>query len=149
MTTVDEWAPYRTAHLGFGDPECFSLSVDRPWTTEDLDQLRSLGLDGPFAVVTAHHPHERRLDAAENDRRHDALLAEVRRLRLHSVPCRGRSPDASHREEGVAIACSLSIAVSIARRFEQSAIYWWDGSSLWIEPVISTRSPERLPRSPR
>jgi len=149
MTTVDEWAPYRTAHLGFGDPESLSLAVDRPWTAGDLDQLRSLGLDGPFAVVTAHHPHERRLDAAENDRRHEALLAETRRHRLIAVACTGRSPDSKHQEEGVAIACPLSIAASIARKFEQSAIYWWDGSSLWIEPVLSPRVRERLPTSTR
>ena len=138
-----DWPHYRETVLHFGDPVVWSVHVAR-LALEATVWLPALGLDAPFAVVTAFHPYPRRLDAAENLVRHERLRQAIAQLEVHATPCDGSSLDGSHREAGFAIVCARDEAKTLANRFDQAAFYWWDGASLWIEPTHAESMPERL-----
>lgn len=138
-----DWPHYRETVLHFGDPVEWSVPVAR-LAIEAAVRLPSLGLDAPFAVVTAFHPYPRRLDAAENLLRHERLRQVIAQLDVHATPCAGSSLDGSHREEGFAIVCTQDEAKALASQFDQAAFYWWDGASLWIEPTHAESRSERL-----
>ncbi len=72
------------------------------------------------------------------------LADEIARRKWVHVPCTGRSPDGSHEEPGLAVACGRREAISLARRFGQAALYWWDGEALWIEPALASTPREQL-----
>ena len=55
------------------------------------------------------------------------------------------SPDKSHCECSVAIVTSLPDLIDIAKRWEQIAIFWFDGGSFWIYGGISEADPIKLP----
>lgn len=55
------------------------------------------------------------------------------------------SPDGSHREMSVAIALDLQSLVDLATRYQQLAIFWFDGAAFWIVPVRSSKTKVRLP----
>jgi hypothetical protein len=139
----DDWPHYREAVLHFGDPVVWSVHV-RQLAIGGAVRLRALGLGAPFAVVTAFHPHPERLDHDENLARHAALRRAIARRGLTAVPCAGSSLDGSHREEGLAIACERGDAKELAAEFGQAAFYWWDGMSLWIEPIGLGSTGERI-----
>jgi hypothetical protein len=45
----------------------------------------------------------------------------------------------------VALVGSKSRAIEIAKRWEQIAIFWFDGHSFWIYGAISDAEPIKLP----
>jgi len=140
----DPWAPYRTAVLHFGSPPSCTLEVTSSVPDATLKHWQKMGLDAAFAVITAHHPFPDKLPEAENEARHRELADEIARRRWVHVPCTGRSPDGSHEEPGLAVACGRREAISLARRFGQAALYWWDGEALWIEPALASTPREQL-----
>lgn len=108
-------------------------------------RLRRLGLGQSWAVVTAYNPRGRHRDAVANAAGHARLERAVRNLGVAFVRADGRSPDASHREVGLALALSQSDAVALAARFGQSAIFWFDGTAFWLMPVEGSADSVRLP----
>lgn len=138
------WDAYRNTVLHFGDPAAWSIRGRDLMRPEAIARLGALGLEGPFAVITAFDPHPDRLGAAENLARHGELARAIRSAGHRHLACAGASPDGSHREEGFAVRCSLAEAIVLADRFGQAAIYWWDGRVLWIEPVRSPWPRERV-----
>jgi hypothetical protein len=106
--------------------------------------LRALGLGPAWAVVTAHNPG-RILAAEENARRERELADAVRALGVPTLRADGVSPDGGHREPGVAVALGQVEAVELARRFGQSAIFWFDGEGFWLVPALVGDAPIGLP----
>jgi len=141
---TDPWAPYRAAVLEFGTPPSCEIEVSAPVPEATRKHWSKLGLDAAFAVITAHHPFPDKLPEAENESRHRELAEEVARRKWVHVPCTGRSPDGGHEEPGLAVACGRREAISLARRFGQAALYWWDGEALWIEPALASTPREQL-----
>jgi hypothetical protein len=47
------------------------------------------------------------------------------------------SPDKSHCECSVAIKGDPERALDLARRWNQIAIFWWDGNQFWLKGAIS------------
>ncbi len=139
----DDWPHYRETVLHFGDPVVWSVHV-RQLELEASQRLRALGLEAAFAVVTAFHPYPERLGHDDNLARHAALRQAIARRGLTAVPCAGSSLDGSHREEGFAIVCQRDEAKTLAAEFGQAAFYWWDGMSLWIEPIGLQSTGERI-----
>jgi hypothetical protein len=96
-------------------------------------------------VITADNPRGERLDPRDNAAPQQRLASSLRR-------CDGCCPDAIHRERGFAAVLPLEQAMALAAEFGQSAIYWFDGESIWLVPVLEAAMPERLggtsPRSP-
>jgi hypothetical protein len=86
----------------------------------------SFPLAGSASFVTAHNPGGPLIDAAENDRRHRALLEDVAQHGWHWLPAVGGDPAGSHTEDGVLLLdADPADALSLAARFDQDAIYVW------------------------
>lgn len=112
------------------------------------DALRAHGLDRAFAVITADNPRGERHDERGNDEAWRSLAKSIHRLAAAAVPCDGCCPAAIHRERGFAAVLPLPEAIALAASFGQSAIYWFDGTSLWLEPVLEPARRERLGGTP-
>jgi len=55
------------------------------------------------------------------------------------------SPDRSHCECSVALKGTLDRVIDMAKRWEQLAIFWFDGSGFWIYGAIEPIRPIKLP----
>jgi hypothetical protein len=122
------------------------LRVDLRCAVEPLlaQLLRALGLGAAWAFVTAYNPG-RILTPEENAQRERELADAVRALGVPSLRADGVPPVAGHREPGVAIALPQEEAVELARRFGQSAIFWFDGQRFWLVPALVGDAPIGLP----
>lgn len=94
--------------------------------------LAAIGLGAPFGVLTAFNPRGIELDEADNSRRASELETELVSLGLEFVKVDCCSPDRSHCECGVAVIAPRDQVLEVARRWEQIAIFWWDGAMVWI-----------------
>jgi hypothetical protein len=107
-----------------------------------------LPFDGsPFGVITACNPLGRVLSERENADRDAALHRRLDQLSYAYVRATGRSPDASHAERGFAVAAPREVLLALAEEFDQLAIFWFDGSSMWIWPVDGPAIALPSPRS--
>ena len=107
--------------------------------------LRALGFGEPFAVLTSFNPRGENLDAGENARRFDELESELGVSGVAYTILDACSPDMSHCERSVAVKTDVVSARRIAARWEQLAIFWWDGREFWIYGAESSVEPVRLP----
>lgn len=146
MTEIDErWSSYPETVLYFaGDPEVMvDLRVElSPAVRRGLG---ALGLDGQFAVLTAFNPRGVDIGSEENDRRMKELEAELSSSGDSFVRVDACSPDRSHCECSVAMSADFDRAIDIAKRWEQIAIFWFDGQSFWIYGAIESIEPVKLP----
>jgi len=144
----EKWGSYPETVLIFaGEPEVMvDLREEVPQATRK--GLASLGLDGPFSVLTAFNPRGVNIGAEENARRMEELESELRSSGDHFVRLDACSPDKSHCECSVALKGSPDRALDMASRWEQIAIFWWDGSRFWIIGAISDGAPFPLPVEP-
>ena len=146
---TDRWGSYPETVLIFaGDPEVL-LDLREPVPPATRKALAALGLAESFGIVTAFNPRGKDLPADENARRARALESELRGAGDDFVRVDACSPDRSHRESSVALKVSRDRAIDLARRWEQIAIFWWDGSRFSIEGAISDDDAMMLPRRPR
>ena len=116
-------------------------------TQRERDSLRAMGMQTSFAVVTACNPMGRNVSDAENERMSGLLEAELGSSGERFVRVDACSPDKSHCESSMAVQTSLERAVEIAKRYDQVAIFWFDGAEFWIEPVLGPVPRMRLPVS--
>jgi len=118
--------------------------------------LAAVGLDRPFAVLTAENPLGRNAEdagdpAAEaardaaNDRRLAALVARFGGEGVPFVRVDGVAPDGSYRERCLAALLARDAAVAIARELGQLALFWFDGAAFWLVPAAADEAPRRLP----
>lgn len=108
-------------------------------------RLRGMGLGERWAVITAYNPRGETRDDAGNLARHEKLEEALHGTGVAFVRADGRSPDASHREIGFAVALPQPDAIALAARFGQSAIFWFDGEAFWLVPAAAATGPVRLP----
>ncbi len=106
------------------------------------DALAAMGLEGEFGVLTAFNPRGIDLPADENTRRMSQLESELTSLGDEFVRVDACSPDRLHCECSVALKGDRDRAIDIAKRWEQLAIFWWDGSRFWIHGAITPGSLE-------
>jgi len=106
--------------------------------------LAALGLN-QFAVLTAFNPRGVDIGEDENNRRMKELEAELTSSGDSFVRVDACSPDRSHCECSVALSAEFDRAIDIAKRWEQIAIFWFDGQSFWIYGAIEPIEPVRLP----
>jgi hypothetical protein len=140
---VDErWSRYPETVLHFPD-----VMVDLRVELEQpvMDGLVALGLDRNFGVLTAYNPRGVDTRPDENERRMKELRAELTSSGEFFVELDACSPDKSHCECSVALIAPLERVIEIAKRFEQVAIFWFDGASFWIYGAISEADPIKLP----
>lgn len=136
----ERWSSYPETVLIFaGETEVYVDLRERvPPPTRDA--LIAMGLDGGFGVLTAFNPRGVDLPADENTRRMNALESELTSSGDEFVRVDACSPDRSHCECSVALKGDRQRAIDIARRWEQIAIFWWDGSTFWIYGAITPGS---------
>lgn len=147
------WAafPETRLELGPGVPQAPELRIDlREAPGPALRHaLRRVGLAGEFAVVTPCNPHGRRLDPSANAERFERMRLELERDGVRWLRADGVAADGRHREPGFAVQLAREAAAALAVRWEQLALFWFDGESFWILPAMSDHPPVRLPLSDR
>jgi hypothetical protein len=109
--------------------------------------LRDL-FGGPFAIVTAYNPRGAIATEVENTRCTRRLAEELRQLTETLLPADGRSPGAGHRERGFAVPLELEEAVRLAIRYEQEALFWFDGESFQLVGALQGGEMVSLPVAP-
>jgi len=140
------WARYPDTVLEIYRDGTVRIDLRERLDPDDCRRLRDLGLGATFAVVTAANPRGLALGEAENHVRAELLDTEVVARGVRFLRADGVSPDGAHREVGVAVAMPLQAACELAARYEQSALFWFDGERFWIIPVLETsRAPVALP----
>lgn len=113
----------------------------------DLDDIRALGIGDSFAVITAYNPHGGDIDEDDNERRQTQLLSEIAGLGVPYLRVAGRSPDGEHCEDSVAVAMPFETARTLAARFGQTAIYWFDGDRFVLRGAAASFPDVDLPAS--
>ncbi|CAN5339869.1 hypothetical protein BH23GEM2_BH23GEM2_26370 [soil metagenome] len=147
-----DWSRYPNTVLAFeaagagADEVCVDLR--RPLDEAALRALTRLGLDDPFAVITAHDPHGENFDGEQNEKRAAGLEETLRSQGLVFHQVNACSPDAEHCEASVAVKMPLAAARQLAHDYGQVAFFWFDGQRFWIAGGIVETDPIALPRVP-
>jgi hypothetical protein len=143
---VDErWSSYPETVLYFEGEAPVMVDLRVEVSSAVRNGLRALGLDSEFAALTAFNPRGVDISDEENQRRMSELEAELTSVGESFVRIDACSPDRSHCECSVALNVSRERAIDIARRWEQVAIFWFDGGSFWIYGAIDPIDPLKLP----
>ena len=142
-----DWPKYPETVLQFSTSPPIEIDLRRPVIPEAIAQLRKMGLDSPFAIMTAYDPRGQDLSADENETRRKKLndRLSANGYRFVQVDC--CSPDLAHCECSVAVAMPQDAALDLARELEQVAIFWFDGERFWILGAIVDTDALALPRS--
>lgn len=156
----DPWAVYPNTVLEIapspGTPgHPVRIDLRRAVGARDREALAAVGLDRPFAVMTAENPcgkveaepggtsaHDTRANGPDRQYEFEQSLAEegVRFCRV-----RAHSPDGAHEERSVAVAEPRATAIRRAHELRQLAIFWFDGEAFWLVPVQIEKQEVRLP----
>jgi hypothetical protein len=155
---IDEkWARYPQTVLEFAPPDRLRIDLRQPLGAPERAILKTLGLDRPFAVITAENPMGQNAEdkptaeqEAATERRNAArraeLEAELKKSGAEFQPCDGVAADGDYREHGVAVHLPRDQAVMLARRFGQLAIFWFDGRAFSLVGAVARKPSEKLPR---
>ena len=120
------------------------VDLSRPIDVRALALFAGAGLAGTFGILTPENPLGRPATPASNAERRACLRAYLEGMRMTAVRIDGLSPDRRHREIGVAIRRPMAEVVELARRWDQSAIYWFDGRAMWVVGALTVSPPIRL-----
>lgn len=139
------WSRYPETILKFATDPAIDVDLRAPVSPPTRDALRAIGLGRQFAVLTAYNPRGENVSSNLNHDRSKELEAELRSIGEKFVRVDACSPDESHCECGVAVSSTWDRAIATAKRFEQVAIFWFDGSQFWIVGVVTPAQPMKLP----
>lgn len=135
------WASYARTILEFQGAGRPQVGLARPIDGCARATFLASGLTGCFGLVTPENPRGMHTDAAANTERWRRFRSG---LPNDTVQVDGLDPDSPHRERGVALAWPLSQVIPLARRWEQSAIYWFDGHAMWVIGALTRTAPWQL-----
>ena len=136
------FAEYQETVLVFRD---LVIDLREPVSSEARAALRTLGLARPFGIFTSFNPRGSNLPEEENAERLKQLEQDLAEAGLDFVKVDGCSPDRSHCECSYAVETSRDEVIEMAKRWEQIAIFWWDGTSFWIYGALLDTQPLELP----
>ena len=108
-------------------------------------QFGQFGLEQSFGILTAQDPMGVRQTTVINTALAATLQQELAGVQAAHICVDACSPDQSHCEQSIAIALDLQSLIAIAYRYDQLAIFWFDGEAFWIIPVHSRNARLRLP----
>ncbi len=109
--------------------------------------LRGIGIEQSFGILSAQEPMGLPQSKDVDARLAASLKTEVAALGARHVHLDACSPDGSHCERSIAIVLDLESLIALAYRYNQLAIFWFDGEEFWIVPVRSSNARLRLPVS--
>lgn len=138
------WASYARTLLVFPGPPALEVDLSRPPTPGLAETFASMGLDRPFGMVTPENPYGRPSSRAENTIRFKRFLDDLDFLGATYLRVDGHSPDRQHVEHGVAVLWPQDEVIALARWYEQSSIYWWDGTAFWVIGALTEAAPWRM-----
>jgi len=152
----EKWDAYRNTILEFEGPPRLRVDLREPLDDRRRRALRELTQGTAFGVFTAENPagenaedaptereEERRDD--RNERRTSRLEAELAASGVAFVAVDGVSPDGEYRERCVAARLPRAQSIALARRFEQLALFWFDGERFWLLPGLADKEGRPLP----
>ncbi len=142
------WTHYQDTILTFEGESQILIDLREVVGNREMVSLERAGLEREFAIVTACDPLGTALDSAVNQLRTGMLQVEIERLGAPRVPVQACNPDGLHCEASFAISLGLHASIALAARYDQLAIFWFDGVSFWIIPVCSNNARVRLPVRP-
>lgn len=125
------------------------IDLREPIAPAVTERIAHLGPTPWFGIVTSDNPHGRERSAAENARCRDDLSRDLGESAVFHVRADGMSPDASHREQGYAVWTDRSHARALAVAHGQSAFFWFDGATFWVEGAMVEARARRLPLGER
>jgi hypothetical protein len=142
-----DWARYAETILSFTGDQPFEIDLRENLPPSARSQFQERGLQDTFAILTAHDPYGRDLSSEENKALQARLETELGRDGVHFVRVDACSVDRQHCECSVAIPVDQKRAIAIAVRYEQMAIFWYDGEAIWLIGAMVESDPIRLPRT--
>jgi hypothetical protein len=120
------------------------IDLARPFTDRERQIWRDAGLPPSFGLVTSDNPFGRPLDEQANAERRVRFQRELAARGGPWLRVDGLSRDRRHREVGVALPWPQGDVLALARRWDQSAIYWCDGDAMWVVGALTDAPPWRL-----
>lgn len=141
----ERWGDYPETVLTFSGEAQVAIDLREEVPPATRRALSAMGLGAQFGILTAFNPRGIDKSADENAARMEALEKELASAGESFVRLDACSPDKSHCECSVALAAGRDRCVDVARRWEQIAIFWWDGSSFWLYGAIVEIEPLKLP----
>ena len=138
------WCSYSNTLVQFASHN-FVIDLRVRLHIAQIRQIQALGLGLTFSVLTAYNPRGRVVTASENEQRHQRLENLLHTSGWSYLASDGMDPEAQHVERGFAISLSIKDAEALAIQFEQSAFFWFDGDSFWIQPALVRAHPTKLP----
>jgi hypothetical protein len=142
-----EWGDFPSTHLRFVDAPEITIDVRGHVGVEERAALAAHGLTGSFAVVTAQDPMGKTQPPEVNQALATKLQDHVRSLGVPYARVEACSPDRSHCEDSIALVLARDECVTLARDYDQLAIFWFDGDAFWIVPARSSKPAVRLARA--
>lgn len=123
------------------------VDLREPIGARELAAFASNGLCNAFAILSAYPAPSQARPREQSELLTARLRAEIRALDAPCVDLVASSPCGAHTEPSVAAPLSRRDALVIARQFEQSAVFWFDGARMWID-WTDGRPSTALPLSP-
>ena len=142
-----DWPRYPETVLGFATTPPVEIDLRNVPSEDEIAALKAAGLGQPFAIMTAFDPRGENLSAAENEKKTQELETRLRSANYTIAKVDCCSPDRSHCECSFAVVMPQEKAVDLARKMEQVAIFWFDGSRFWILGALAETDPLMLPRN--
>jgi hypothetical protein len=138
------WDEYSSTILIVDGEPPLEIDLALPVGDDVRKGLVARGLDRPFGILTPCNPRGRRLGARENEERFGRFMVELDASGRRYVRIDGATRDRTYIETGVGIIAPRGEVVALAREWEQSAIYWWDGDGFWVVGALTVAEPRRL-----
>jgi hypothetical protein len=139
----DVWVAFQRTTLVIAIEPPLEVGVAGPLEVATRTARFRLHPSGTFAVITPCNPNGAHVSPANNARRLAEFRAELKAREVRSVKADGWSPDRIHVERGNACALSLPAAIALARRWQQLALFWFDGQRILLVPVPLANTSER------
>lgn len=138
------WDTYAEAILVVHGRNLTEVDLAEPIGAAALASFLGAGLAGCFGIMTSDNPHGLPAPAEQNAERRLALAAELAGQGARPVRIDGVSRDRRHVEIGVALCWPLERVRKLACRWQQSAIYWFDGHAMWLVGALTVAPMTRL-----
>ncbi len=135
------WASYADTILEFHGPETVTVDLRGPLLRGTVERIARAGLDGAFGLVTPCNPRGRDVSAEENESRLSSFFDILQAEGAPYLKVDGWSRDRNRVEHGAGMAIPQHDLLAIARRWEQSAVYWFDGARFWVIGALTRAEP--------
>lgn len=99
-----------------------------------LADKSALSLHIPFAILTAWNPKSEEHDMAFNEAQNRLLAEDLSSVYFTDIS--GCSPSGDYEEAGFLAEISKPLAIGLAEKYHQNAIYWVENDELHLVPVL-------------